>query len=398
MATLSQRDAARLKLHLLSEGISFESAFLERFAEDRERMEKRRAYNDSDERSLDRARRIPQELYVNDVIVAVNYKPHSPWRLLYRHGTYRLADEQGSQIEVTFPRRPRFFDYLTPEGVACDRVANLYGGSSLAFFTPATCYYFHDGHECRFCSLKPNRSAQQNFVHTISPALAASVLKIALETDACLLKQSMLVGGNVPDYDRGFRRHLEIAEALDRQQQSLPAEQRLETHIASMPPTDFGLFAALQGLYARVTMNIEVFDERLFEVVCPGKTRFYGRRRLLQALEYAAQTVQGRRVHSILIAGLEPVESTIAGINALASMGVTPIVNVFHNDRGSHYENHPRPSYDALLEIACALQEVYRRYQLTPYWKGCGRNALDFEARHAYAIQPHPAGYTRSLA
>lgn len=386
MATLSQRDAARLKLHLLSEGISFERGFLEHFAGDRERMEKRRAYNDSDERSLDRARRIPQELYVNDVVVAVNYKPHSPWQLLYRQGTYLLADAQGGEVEVTFPRRPRFLDCFTSEGVACDRVANLYGGSSLAYFTPATCSYFHDGHECRFCSLQPNRSAQQHFVHTISPALAASVLKVALETDASLLKQIMLVGGNLPDYDRGFRRHLEIAEALDRQQGALPAEHRLETHIATMPPMDFGLFAALQERHARVTMNIEVFDARLFEVICPGKTRFYGRDRLLSALEHAAQTVQGRRVHSILIAGLEPVDSTIAGINALASMGVTPIVNVFHNDRGSHYENHPRPSYNALLEIACALQEVYQKYQLTPYWKGCGRNALDFEARQGWFI------------
>ncbi|HEY1353494.1 MAG TPA: radical SAM protein, partial [Ktedonobacteraceae bacterium] len=232
------------------------------------------------------------------------------------------------------------------------------GGSSLAFFTPATCYYFHDGHECRFCSLQPNRSAHQSFVQTISPTLAASVLKIALHTGAPLLKQIMLVGGNVSAYDRGFRRHLDIATFLEREQSSLPVGQRLETHIATMPPTDFGLFSTLDGLHARVTMNMEVFDERLFEIICPGKARFYGRRRLLEALEYAANTVSGRRVHSILIAGLEPVDSTIAGIRFLASIGVTPIVNVFHNDRGSHYEHHPRPSYDALLDIACALQEV----------------------------------------
>lgn len=384
MVVLSRHDAAHLKLQLLSEGISFDSAFLAHFAGDLERMEKRRAYNDSDERSLDRDRRIPQELYVNDVIVAVNYKPRSPWQLVHRHGSYWLVGEQGTEVAVTFPRRPHFFERVTPSGVVCGRVANLYGGSSLAFFTPATCYYFRDGHECRFCSLQPNRSAQPYFVQAISPALAAAVLKIALATDADVLTQIMLVGGNVSAYDRGFRRHLDIAEALEQQQQAQPAGQRLETHIATMPPVDTGLFTALQGLHARVTMNIEVFDERLFEIICPGKARFYGRRRLLQALERAAQMVSGGRVHSLLIAGLEPVESTIAGIRYLASIGVTPIVNVFHNDRGSHYENHPRPSYGALLDIACALQEVYRTYQLTPYWQGCGRNALDFEAQQGW--------------
>jgi hypothetical protein len=348
-------------------------------------MEKRRVYNDSDERQLNRTLRIPQEMYIQNVVVAVNYKQHSPWQIVYRDGSYRLIGRDGTDVAVTFPERPHFLEQLTSNGIRCDQVANLYGGSSLAFFTPGTCYYFNDQHECRFCSLQPNRSVQQqSFLHKISPALASSVLKIALETDAHLVKQIMLVGGNVPNYDQGFRRHLEIAAALDQQQAPLPVERKLETHIATMPPNDFGLFASFANLNARVTMNIEVFDEHLFEIICPGKTRLYGRNKLLQALEHAANTVSGMRVHSILIAGLEPVNSTIAGIKYLASIGITPIINVFHNDRGSHYEKHPRPSFEHLLEIAQTLQDVYREYHLTPYWKGCGRNALDFEAQQGW--------------
>jgi hypothetical protein len=381
---LSNHSAARLKLHMLSEGVSFDSAFLEHFARDSQSMEKRRVYNDSDERQLSRSLRVPQEMYIKNVVVAVNYKQHSPWQIAYCDGLYRLLGKDGTDVEITFPERPRFLEHITPDGIRCDRVANLYGGSSLAFFTPGTCYFFNDNHECRFCSLQPNRSVQQSFLHKISPALASSVLKIALETDAHLVKQIMLVGGNIPNYDQGFKCHLEIATALEEPQISLPAEQRLETHIATMPPHDFGLFTLFAELNARVTMNIEVFDERLFEIICPGKAHLYGRHKLMQALEHATKVVSGMRVHSILIAGLEPVESTIAGIKHLASIGVTPIINVFHNDRGSHYEHHPRPSFEHLLEIAQALQSVYKEYRLTPYWKGCGRNALDFEAQQGW--------------
>src|SRR5450432_1293375 len=385
MTLLSDHYAAQLKLHILSEGVFFDSAFLEHFAHDSKSMEKRRVYNDSDERQLNRTLRIPQEMYIQHVVVAVNYKQHSPWQIIYCDGAYRLIGKDGTDVEVTFPERPRFLEQVISNGIRCDQVANFYGGASLAFFTPGTCYYFNEKHECKFCSLQPNRNAQQQaFLHKISPALASSVLQIALETDAHLIKQIMLVGGNVPNYDQGFRGHLDIAAALDQQQATLPAEQRLETHIATMPPHDFGLFAVLASLNARVTMNIEVFDEQLFEVICPGKTRLYGRKKLLQALEHAANTLSGKRVHSILIAGLEPVHSTIAGIKYLASIGVTPIINVFHNDRGSHYEHHPRPPFEHLLEIAQALQDVYWEYHLTPYWKGCGRNALDFEAQQGW--------------
>ena len=384
MTTLSNHDASLLKLHLLSEGMSFNKEFLDYFARDHSKMEKRRVYNDSDERQLDRTQRIPQELYLSNIIVAVNYKRNSPWRLIYQDASYRLVGQDGTDVEVAFPPRPHFFDHVTADGIRCDQAANLYGGAALAFFTPGSCYYFDDGYECKFCSLKPNRRDQQFFLHTISPALASAVLKIALQTDSYLLKQIMLVGGNVSDYDQGFQDYLDIATALDQQQGSMPVERRLETHIATMPPRDFGLFAFLQTLSARVSMNIEVFDEQRFEVICPGKAHRYGRKQLLQALEYAAQKVSGMRVYSVLIAGLEPVASTIAGINYLVSNGVTPTVNIFHNDRGSHYEHYPRPSFEHLLEIAQALQRVYKEYHLIPYWKGCGRNALDFEAQQGW--------------
>lgn len=383
MTILSHHDAALLKLHLLSEGVTFDRAFLGQFARDDVWMEKRRVYDDSDERQLDRTLRIPQELYLNDIVVAVNYKHHSPWQLVYCDHSYRLLGRDGTDVEVAFPARPRFLAHVTADGTHCDQVANLYGGSSLAFFTPGTCYYFDDGQECKFCSLKPNRGGQQFFLPTLSPALASAVLEIALQTDAHLLKQIMLVGGNIPDYDQGFQTYLDIAAALDQQQASLPVEQRLETHIATMPPRDFGLFAFLHPLNARVSLNMEVFDEQRFEVICPGKAHLYGRKQLLQALKYAAQCLSGR-VHSVLIVGLEPTESTIAGIEYLASIGVTPTVNVFHNDRGSHYEQYDRPSFEQLLEVAQALQKVYKDYHLIPYWKGCGRNALDFEAQQGW--------------
>jgi hypothetical protein len=88
MTVQPQQEAVRLKLHLLSEGVSFDNVFLEQFANKLESMEKRRAYDDSDERELDRTKRIPQEMYLTDgVVVAVNYKQHSPWRLVYRDST-----------------------------------------------------------------------------------------------------------------------------------------------------------------------------------------------------------------------------------------------------------------------------------------------------------------------
>src|SRR6202163_2444510 len=119
MPVLSDHYAARLKLRILSEGVFFDSAFLEHFARDSRSMEKRRVYNDSDERHLSRTLRIPQEMYIKNVVVAVNYKQHSPWQIVHREGFYRLIGKDGTDVEVTFTERPLFLEEVTPKGVRC---------------------------------------------------------------------------------------------------------------------------------------------------------------------------------------------------------------------------------------------------------------------------------------
>ena len=75
---ISRKEAAYLKLHLLSEGLQFSDGFLEQFVKDDMYMEKRKVYNNPDE-TYDRIiYRNPQELLINDIIDAVNFKKKSP--------------------------------------------------------------------------------------------------------------------------------------------------------------------------------------------------------------------------------------------------------------------------------------------------------------------------------
>lgn len=384
MTTVDNHRAAHLKLHLLSEGITFSNEFLKAFSEQPNLMEKRHAYNNSDDAHINTTMRTPQEIFIGDVVIAMNHQISSPWRLEYDEDVFFLSNYSKPITQISFPKRPRFLDLTLSNGVLCGSVANIYGGSSIAFFTPSSCYYFAHGTECRFCSLKPTRNDDTIFVHTITPQLATSVLSIAFENDAQQIRQIMLVGGNIPNYDTGFKKHLEIVKSLEEKQRYISITNKLETHLATMPPDNFRLLDEVKYLNARITMNLEVFDDDVFEAICPGKAKNYGRTRLKNSLEYAAKKINGRRVHTILMVGLESIESTITGIKFLPSIGVTPIINVFHSDRGSHFEHHSRASYEELLEVALTLEGVYQKNKLVPYWKGCGRNALDFEALNGW--------------
>lgn len=205
--------------------------------------------------------------------------------------------------------------------------------------------------------------------------------QVALQEDVQQIKGIMLVGGNLPNEDENFQTLLDLAAAIEAEEVLSMGSPVLEIHIATMPPRDLKLIQNAGRYNVRLSMNLEVYDDQLFEKYCPGKSAFYGRESLKKAVVRAAEILPYGRAHSILIAGLEPVESTIAGILFLAEHGVAPIVNVFHNDYGTVLQHHKRPSTDELLTIGRALQEVYQKYSFTPYWNGCGRNSIDYEAK-----------------
>ncbi len=390
--------APLLKLHLLAEGIQFTDGFLNTFASDLHQMPKRRAYNNPDHRSLALTQRVPQEIVVDGITIAANYRIDTPWSLDHDGSEYFVACDDEAVCPVEFPKFPNFLSENTSAGVPCAKVANLYGGSSLAFFTPSTCYYFSDNNQCHFCSLEPTRGEDRFFTNVITPKVAADVFKVARFADPGLINQIMLVGGNLRNYDLAFERNMDLVDALlaAQKEENAPGPT-IEPHVATMPPRRLALLEAHAHKACHLTFNLEVWDDSIFEAICPGKAQDYSRDALKQALFYAAEIFPHGRIHTILIAGLEPVASTIEGMWALARRNVSPIINVFHNDRGSRLEFAPRPSFEDLLTLALELERVYQSHDIQPYWKGCGRNALDFEAQHGWfsSFKPLPDMATR---
>jgi hypothetical protein len=189
----------------------------------------------------------------------------------------------------------------------------------------------------------------------------------------------------------GFANHVELVRAAADTVAAHGLGERISVHLATMPPRDLdriGALGAVPGVH--VMFNLEVWDEDAFERIAPGKHRDYGRARMMRALERLREVIGPYQAHSILIAGLEPATSTVEGARALADMGVSPIVNAYHSDRHSELRLTIRPGYRHLAAVAAGLQQIHRDYPVRPYWRGCGRNALDYEAANGLFRDPIP--------
>ncbi|MBC1936706.1 biotin synthase [Listeria grandensis] len=372
---INLKEINRIKVEILANGINYDDAFIVQYNQDETTLQKRRAYGNSDEVIRSNVK-VPQEIVLpGNIVVATNQRSSSSWNLDYKDGKYIVHDNE-TVLNVNFPVQPKFYDYYNSEKVKLDQLITLYGGSTLGVFSPGTCYFWGKKLECKFCSLQPTRAQLSNHKIFIEPDKVVEATQLALTDKTNEIKHFLLNGGTISDYDKGFKKHLAILEAVN----NSGILNEVPMHLISMPPKDLTLFKELARLEATIAMDIEVFDPELFNDICPGKSKDYGRENFIHALTVAVDYMGEGNVYCGFVAGLEPIDSFIEGLYFMADKGVVPAVNIFHNDPESQFKNHSRPSIEYINEVGKHMAIIYKKYNYKPFLEGSGRNAVDTEA------------------
>jgi len=369
-------ETVRLKLELLCNGVNFSEEFLEDFQSRTEHIEKRRAYGTGDSIILNSITRTPQEIILGgQIICAANYNPDSNYRISLEEQipVLKLGD---NTIKITFPKRPKSYGMHLSNSELFEKHITVYGNSTLGIFSPGHCYYFNTGSECKFCSLGSARESLSDHKMRIKGDIAGEAVATAIKEEHGRYKRVLLNGGTIPNYDKGYSIHLDLLERV----KEYNLQSTLDYHLISMPPKDFRLFDRFKKNGNNMSMSIEVFNPTLFKEVCPGKSRDYTRELFLSAFEAAVEVLGRGNVYAGFVAGMEPLESIIEGIEFFGEMGVVPAVAVFHPDAGSQYSNRQRPSIDFLKKVGKTMSDIYHREGFQPLIEGSGRNSLDTEA------------------
>lgn len=369
-------DTVYLKLELLCQGVSFTRDFLKYYTFQTEAIEKRRAYGTGDSVILDSSIRTPQEIILDEqIIVAANHNPNSNILIGIENGKPVLM-YKNTTVKISFPKRPKSYGRTLSNGEFFEQHITVYGNSTLGIFSPGHCYYFNNGRECKFCSLGAARNSLSDHKMRIKGDLAGEAVSLAIRDDNDRYKRILFNGGTTQNYDKGYSMHMDLLERV----KNANPNTNLDYHLISMPPKDFRLFDRFKSLGNNMSMSLEVFNSKLFSEVCPGKAQDYTRDRFFAAFEAAVETLGHGNVYVGFVAGMEPLESIIEGIEYFGNMGVVPAVAVFHPDAGSQYSRKTRPSTDFLWTLGQKMSEIYRRERFRPLIEGSGRNSLDTEA------------------
>jgi hypothetical protein len=141
-----------------------------------------------------------------------------------------------------------------------------------------------------------------------------------------------------------------------------------------------------------VSVNVEIFDRPLAHDLMRRKAA-PGLETYLGYLERASAVMGPHRVRSMLMVGLEPMEATLAGVEAIAARGAVPVLSPFRPDPATPLR-HLRPA------TATEMTETYLRAfdicsaygtSLGPRCVPCTHNTLTLaKSGHATEHYGHP--------
>jgi radical SAM protein (TIGR04043 family) len=284
------------------------------------------------------------------------------------YGDYALLLRGDEEIaELGFPKKPRFYERSTAEGVPYWKIATLHGEDVLATTVLQTCKrYGNRATSCQFCAIGQSLAAKSTIAEK-TPAQLAEVAKAAVELDG--VRHMVMTTGTPQTDDRGALVLSDAARAV-RAAVDLPIQAQCE------PPADFAWFSRLRAAGVdSLGLHLEAVTEEVRRRIIPGKAEvpvsLY-----LEAFA-AAVAVFGRgQVSSYVLAGLgDSREAIVDMCERMITLGVYPFVVPFVPIAGTPLAEHPTPEPAFMASLLSEVSRLLARSDLrsSDIKAGCAR-------------------------
>jgi hypothetical protein len=218
---------------------------------------------------------------------------------------------------------------------------------------------------CKFCNIP-----YEDRYGSKSIARLVDALQIAVEDPVQPAQHALISGGTPRSKDYNYLR--ETYEAV---MSSFP-DMSVDV---MMVPLEGVL--DLDHLYSigidQLSINIEIFNQDIARRLMRQKYA-QGLDYYLRFLEQGAEVFGGGRIRSMLMVGLEPLEDTLRGVEAIAKRGCTPVLSPFRPDPATPLTQSAPPSAALLEEVFLRATEIATRHcvVLGPACLPCTHNTL----------------------
>jgi len=317
--------------------------------------------------------------------VRLRVKRDSPFVLRSAGGpkTFQLFENDECLTDVTFEPRLPWTDALTADGTPMKATGLSQHGDMLVLNVAPGCEYFlvpgQDPAErtsnlsCTFClygvpDVQRMKPLGQQLRVVDLPANTLDRVAEACQHPETHARHLYLVGGSLLSLEDEGDRYLQIARHLA--ERGLHERYYVACGSGAIPRRHM---VAMKDAGVRgACFNLEAWDPRQFERICPGKARVIGRSRWLDALVEAVDVFGPDNVMTAFVGGAEldgegalpdpraALESNLEGARWLLERGVQPIYSLFWKVTGKNRGEEPVYTLDFLLDLNEQVAELRR--------------------------------------
>ena len=288
---------------------------------------------------------IPPDFYTN-APVAEDFAANSPYSLRKEDSTYFVYRDEERITPITLPKQPDFYTRRTSSGKVMSRVGVLQG-TYLAIYPTDVCAHWKTDppSNCGFCSVGLNLGEAEDEEKSVQDVVDTA--KAAREEEKITFVH----------FNTGYYEGDTYLDVLEPYIKAVHDETGLLIGVQTPPHPDFSRYDKLKEMGVNnVSFCFELWDEDRLKEICPGKATKVGLKRYLDATEYCAKIFD--TTNGEIVAGLEPIENSIAAIDWITSVGAIPTVCVFRPLKGTVLEDYPSPRFEDMLPVFVRFYEA----------------------------------------
>jgi hypothetical protein len=294
---------------------------------------------------------LKREIWMN-APVAEAFARSSPYALHGGGERFEIHDDRsGARYPVRIPEQPVWYGWETTRGTPMSRVGVLQG-TYLGIYINPICEFWSHSLNCRFCTTGQNVGGIENEIKTIQDVV---------ETCRAAKEQS---GVTFVHLNGGFQggHALEFVEPYVR---AIKEQVGLLVGVQLTPERKLTRYDRLIKLGVdHFSFCVELIDPEWFARICPGKARSIGQHLFFDLIEYCASRMPRGAVSGELIAGIEPIEKTIEGIEMITRAGAFPTVCIFRPTIGSDMQDCEPPAFEDMRTVMAAMYDACRRHRI----------------------------------
>jgi hypothetical protein len=225
-------------------------------------------------------------------------------------------------------------------------------GTYLGIYVNPVCEFWNNGLNCRFCTTGQNVGGAENEAKTVQDVV---------ETCAAAKEHS---GVTFVHLNGGFQggHALEFVEPYVR---AIKEQVGLLVGVQLTPERKLQRYDRLIRLGVdHFSFCAELVDPEWFARICPGKARSIGQHLFFDLIDYCASRMPRGAVSGELIAGIEPIDRTIEGIEQITRAGAFPTVCIFRPTTGSDMADCAPPEYAEMRKVMAAVYDACKRHKI----------------------------------